>query len=64
MEVRVEFRCPNAIINASEELTEPEYDRLLDIAPSWTMYGEIVVIEFDLETGTARIVPPSSIPGA
>jgi hypothetical protein len=64
MKARVEFRSPNAIVNAGDNLTDEDYERLHDIAPNWTMYGEIVVIEFDLDSGAARIVPPSSIPGA
>lgn len=61
--ILVRFKTPNAIIEAGNSLSDDDYDRLQDIAPSWTMYGECLTIEIDLETGEAIIVPPSSIPG-
>lgn len=63
MKVRVVFKCPNAIVDASDNLSEEEYARLQEVAPRWTMYGEIVTIEFDLVTGEAGVVQVSSIPG-
>ena len=40
-----------------EEDSDEEYDRLYDLARKFVEWGEYLVIEIDVETGEAKVIP-------
>ncbi len=38
-------------------LSDKEHERLLDVSPAWSAYQESLVVEVDLASGAARLLP-------
>jgi hypothetical protein len=55
MNVKVHIKTPDVIDYTLSELGEDE-DRAREVIGKFVKYGECMTIEFDLDTGTAKVL--------
>ncbi len=57
--IHITFKTPDAVRYALEDanLNQDEEDVILEKLSKWIKYEELVTIEFDLENGTATVIP-------
>ena len=58
MKIRVMFKTPDAIEYACDSYDIPEESRynVTEKLKKWTGNSELIIVEFDLEEGTATVV--------
>jgi hypothetical protein len=54
---RVTFKSPDACFDAMEELPEEIKADAENLLRKFVEYGEYVTIEFDLDAGSAKVIP-------
>jgi hypothetical protein len=70
MKIRIAFKSPDSVCDAvdgvaeklimsddEENFIEDTKDKIYEALKTWIKYREMIVVEFDLDNGTARVVP-------
>ncbi len=55
--LRIHLKTPDASFAALKDLPEDKHEHAEEVMRKYVEYGECVTIEFDLDNGTATVVP-------
>lgn len=58
MKFIVNFKTPDALFYAIEDMSEDEKDDAKAVANRWMRHGEMIRVQFSTEDGTAVVLPP------
>lgn len=56
MKIQVNFKTPDALDYAMEDVKSPEKEKIRSIAEQWIKYSEYCTIEIDTEANTATVL--------
>lgn len=56
MKIKVTFKTPDAIDDATEDLDDYQQSRAKQVMHKYIRYGEYINVEFDIEKGTATVL--------